>query len=198
VTGRVITKSTKRGATSLDVAPPPVRRAITAVLREHRALGLWILCGECGVDGVAAMAGRLDHEGDATIYRHGARTWVVASDDVAIIEEWQDQRRALIDYGTDSASRGLSDWLRGPVSTAVRRRLKPAAYRRHVSVGVELLNAIARERLVALADGDEHLLWKLTSRVGVPADRIEPHSTDRVHRLIDEATAEFLHPRVEP
>lgn len=199
MTGRAITKSSKRRRESIDVAPPAVRAALRAVLTERGAEGLWVLCAECGVDGVAAMKGALDTSRVAAVYRHGRRSWIIANDDVAAVLEWQHTRLAQTEAVTDAAGRQLADWLGGPVTTAVRTRLRPAPWAKHVRIGVRLMTSIALEQLVAITDGDDHLLWELTGRLGVPSDAIEPHSTDRIHRLIDEATAEFRdHPRVTP
>jgi hypothetical protein len=58
---------------------------------------------------------------------------------------------------------------------------------------------LAREQIAALTDGREPLLWELIGRIGATVDDIEPHSTDRIHALLDEAFAEPLdHPRVDP
>ena len=203
MTGRAITKSAKRRRQTLDVLPPAVRRAVRAVLSEFGAEGLWVLLAELGVDGPAAMAGELvDTVGELLRFRHGSRWWVISAADAELIEQWLRRRRSFITFGAPDAATELGEWLRGPVSTAVRRHLGSVPYAAHVAIGVRNLNAISRERLVELCDGNEALLWELTGRIGVPTDLIEPHSTDRVHRLIDAATSEFTefadhHPRVE-
>jgi hypothetical protein len=199
MTGAAITKSAKRRRVSLDVAPPAVRAALRAVLADRDALGLWILCAECAVDGIAAMQGTLDMTQAAPLYRHRSRSWIIANDDVDEILLWQRTRMAFTEAVTDAAGRQLGDWLRGPITTAVRARFRPAPWSKHVTIGGRLMNSIALAQMVAITDGNDHLLWELTGRFGTPADEIEPHSTDRVHRLIDAASSEFAHhPRVVP
>jgi hypothetical protein len=196
--GAAITKTAKRRRVSLDVAPPAVRTALHAVLSDREALGLWILCAECAIDGIAAMRGTIDTTQAAPLYRHGSQSWIIANDDVEEILRWQRTRMTFTEAVTDAAGRQLGDWLRGPLTTAVREQLRPAPWAKHVTIGVRLLRSIALEEMVQITDGNEHLLWELTGRLGATADSIEPHSTDRVHRLIDAASAEFgHHPKVE-
>lgn len=200
MTGRVITKSAKGPRVSADVLPEPARAVTHDVLVENFGEGLWVLLAEVGVDGPTAMAGELDVADDGVgLYRHDLRTWVIAPSDVPHIDAWIARRRSFIEHGSPRAHLELTDKLRGPITTEVRRRLGDAPWARHVTIGVRVLNALAREQLVALTDGHEPTLWELTGRIGVSADDLEPHSTDRIHALIDEACAELLdHPRVDP
>lgn len=196
---RAISKSGKRRRQTLDVLPPAARAATHRALADERAEGLWVLLAEVGVDGPAAMEGALeDAEPEVARYRHGTRWWPLAAADAPLIERWQRRRTSFKHFGSPSASRELADWLRGPISTRVRQLLAPAPYARHIAIGADVLNAIAREQIVALTNGHEPTLWELTGRIGTKADELEPHSTARVHSLINDATAELLHPKVDP
>jgi hypothetical protein len=192
VTGRSITKTSKRRRATLDVLPDAVRRAVRQVLEGDGSFGVWILLAEIGVDGVAAMGGSIDAGGTFARYHHDDRAWTVALADVAAIDEWQTRRTRFIRYGTGSAGRDLTEWLRGPVTTEVRRLLHPAPWARHISIGVRNLNAVANERIVELCNGNDGLLWELTGRVGAGADDHEPHSSARVQRILDTAGRELL------
>ena len=201
MTGRAISKSTKGPRVSVDVLPKPARAVTHDVMVEHVGEGLWILLAEIGVGGPAAMAGELDIADDGIgLYSDDNHSWVIASADVPHIKAWVRRRRSFIEFGSSRAHLELADRLRGPITTEVRRRLGDAPWSKHVAIGVRVLNALAREQLVALTDGHEPTLWELTGRIGVPADEIEPHSTDRIHARIDDACAELLdhHPRVDP
>lgn len=189
--GSSISKSYKRRGVSLDVLPPDARRVLIEVLTEHGALGVWILAGELGCDGPDVMNGQVEDHGDAYFYRSGDRWWCIAADDVRTIEAWQIQRSSFISFGTVESARELADWLRGPISNEIRRRLSPAPYAQHLQIGVRLLNATARATIVDLCRGNDALVWELTGRVGVPVDLIEPHSTSRIHRILNEAAEEL-------
>jgi hypothetical protein len=196
MSGRSITKSSKRRRSSLDVFPPAALAATRQVLDSNDAMGLWVLLAELGVDGPAAMSGVLV-DGENVLYRYGTHQWSLLSEDVPLIEQWATRRFHFIGHGTDRGPRELSDWLRGPITTQVRKLLAPAPYACHLSVGVRVLNNSAMENLVRLTNGRESLLWELTGRIGVTADQIEPHSTRRIHLMLDAAAEELLEPEME-
>lgn len=192
MSGRSITKSSKRCRATLDVLTPAARTATRYVLESHGADGLWVLLAELGVDGPSAILGGLviDEKYPVT-YQYEGKSWILCIEDVPVIEKWIKRRALFIGHGSHKGSRELADWLRGPVSTEVRRILKPMPYRSHISIGIRVLNAISREDLVQLTGGSEPLLWELTGRIGVTADEFEPHSTSRIHQILDLAAEEI-------
>lgn len=194
---RAITKSGKRRRQTLDVLPPEAILAARRALADEGALGLWVLLAEVGTDGPAAMEGTIEDVGPVMArYRHENKWWPLMAADAPLIEAWQQRRTAFRTFGSPTASRELAEWLSGPITTRVRQHLAPAAFARHISLGVRVLNAVAREQIVALTNGHEPTLWELTGRIGLRADDFEPHSSSRVHSIINDATRELLHPRV--
>lgn len=172
MTGAAITKQRKGRATSLQVLPDAVLHHVVDVLVTENALGLWVLLAEVGVNGTVAMRGRLLAHGDLHQFQYRGRAWTLHPDDVGDVTVWLQHRQELLDYGSSEDGQALSRWLSGPITTAVRRRLRAdgVAWAHLVTIGAEVLNRRAVDCARLAADGNNELLIELTGRSGIRAD----------------------------